>query len=127
MKLPRASTVVATVFGIGYYFETVADGQLQAFKADPHNKGRYLNTGVWTYTRHPNYFGNVTVWWGIYIVAVSGNPDYWWIIVGPIVNTILLTGIVGRAFQDKFMGGRPEYRDLMAKTNSFLPIPPRKK
>jgi steroid 5-alpha reductase family enzyme len=120
------SVIGILIFGIGFYFETVADGQLQAFKADPNNKGHYLNTGVWTYSRHPNYFGNVTVWWGIYLVAVAGNPDYWWVIVGPIVNTILLTSVVGRAFQDKFMGGRPEYKKLMARTNGFLPIPPRK-
>ena len=115
------------VFGIGYYFEVVADGQLQAFKADkPHNAGRYLQTGVWTYSRHPNYFGNTTVWWGIWIVAVSTNFSIWWTIAGPIMNTIMLTGILGRAFQDKFMGSRPEYQKLMARTSSFLPIPPKK-
>jgi len=111
------------VFGIGYYFETVADGQLQAFKADPNNKGRYLRTGVWTHSRHPNYFGNTTVWWGIYCVAVSGNPAIWWTIAGPIFNTIMLTGILGKAYQDKFMGSRPAYQKVIAETNGFLPIP----
>lgn len=113
------------VFGIGYYFETVADGQLQAFKADKFNKGRYLRTGVWTHTRHPNYFGNTVVWWGIWIVAVAGNPDIWWTVAGPAFNTIMLTGILGRAFQDKFMGVRPEYKKVMAETSGFLPIPPK--
>lgn len=111
------------VFGIGYYFETVADGQLQAFKADNSNKGRYLRTGVWTHTRHPNYFGNSIVWWGIWLVAVAGNPTIWWTVAGPAFNTLMLTSILGRAFQDKFMGVRPEYQKLMAETNSFLPIP----
>jgi steroid 5-alpha reductase family enzyme len=115
------------VFGIGYYFETVADGQLQAFKADANNKGRYLRTGVWTHTRHPNYFGNTTVWWGIWLVAFGGNHDIWWTIAGPIFNTIMLTGVLGRAFQDKFMGVRPEYQKVMEQTNSFLPIPVKKK
>ncbi|HKT72169.1 MAG TPA: DUF1295 domain-containing protein [Steroidobacteraceae bacterium] len=110
------------VFGVGYYFETVADGQLQAFKADPNNKGRYLRTGVWTHTRHPNYFGNTTVWWGIWLVAVAGNPDIWWTVAGPVFNTIMLTGILGRAFQDKLMGTRPEYRQVMQETSGFLPI-----
>lgn len=114
------------VFAIGYYFETVADGQLQAFKADAHNKGRYLRTGVWTHTRHPNYFGNTVVWWGIYFVAVAGNNDLWWTIVGPLVNTIMLTGVLGRAFQDKYMGVRPEYQKVIAETNGFLPIPKRR-
>jgi steroid 5-alpha reductase family enzyme len=111
------------VFGIGYYFETVADGQLQAFKADPNNKGRYLRTGVWTHTRHPNYFGNATVWWGIFFTTVAGNPALWWTIIGPVINTIMLTGILGRAFQDKFMGSRPAYQKVMAETNGFLPFP----
>ena len=114
------------VFGIGYYFETVADGQLQAFKADKNNKGRYLRTGVWTHTRHPNYFGNTTVWWGIWLVAVSGNHDIWWTVAGPIVNTIMLTNVLGRAFQDKFMGSRPEYQKVIHETSGFLPIPRRK-
>ena len=111
------------VFGIGCYFEVVADGQLQAFKADPNNKGRYLQTGVWTYTRHPNYFGNATVWWGIWLVAVAGNPAIWWTIVAPIMNTVMLTSLFGRALQDSLMGVRPEYQKLMRETNSFLPLP----
>lgn len=115
------------IFGIGYYFETVADGQLQAFKADSNNKGRYLRTGVWTNTRHPNYFGNTCVWWGIWIVAVAGNPDIWWTIAGPLFNSVMLTKVLGKSFQDKFMGVRPEYQKLMAETNGFLPWPPRKK
>ena len=114
------------VFGIGYYFETVADGQLQAFKADDNNKGRYLRTGVWTHTRHPNYFGNSVVWWGIWLVAVAGDPAIWWTIAGPAFNTIMLTGILGRAFQDKFMGSRPAYQKVISETSGFLPIPKRK-
>jgi steroid 5-alpha reductase family enzyme len=111
------------IFGIGYYFETVADGQLQAFKADAHNKGRYLRTGVWTHTRHPNYFGNTCVWWGVWLVAVAGNHTLWWTVAGPIWNTIMLTKVLGRAFQDRHMGVRPEYQKVIAETSSFLPIP----
>lgn len=112
------------VFSIGLYFETLADGQLQAFLADkPHNQGRYLNTGVWTHSRHPNYFGNTTVWWGIWIVAVAGAPSIWWTVVGPLINTIMLTSVLGSKFQDRHMGGRPEYQKLMARTRAFLPLP----
>ncbi|MDB5971495.1 MAG: hypothetical protein JWQ90_3945 [Hydrocarboniphaga sp.] len=125
-ELNWLSLVGMAVFGYGYYFETVADGQLQAFKADANNKGRYLRTGVWTYTRHPNYFGNTVVWWGIYIVAVSAHPEIWWTIAGPAFNTIMLTGILGKAFQDKFMGSRPAYQKVISETSSFLPIPKRK-
>lgn len=111
------------VFGLGYFFEVVADGQLSAFKADAINKGRYLRHGVWTYTRHPNYFGNTTAWWGIWTVAVAGNPDIWWTVFGPVLNTIMLTGILGKAFQDKYMGVRPEYQKVIAETRGFLPLP----
>ncbi|MET0545764.1 MAG: DUF1295 domain-containing protein [Caulobacterales bacterium] len=111
------------IFGLGYYFETVADGQLAAFKADKANKGRYLRTGVWTHTRHPNYFGNTCVWWGIWIVAVAGNQEIWWTIAGPIFNTIMLTGILGKAFQDKYLGSRPEYQKVIEQTRGFLPFP----
>lgn len=113
------------VFGVGFYFETVADAQLQAFKADPANKGRYLNAGVWTHSRHPNYFGTTTVWWGIYLVAIAGNPAVWWTIVGPIVNTCMLAGVTGSPMTDRIMGDRPEYRELMRRTRAFFPIPRR--
>lgn len=88
------------VFGIGSYYEWLADGQLQSFlanKAD--NKNRYVDTGVWTHSRHLNYFGNTCVWWGIWLVAVSGNVD------------------------DNRLGKRAEYQLLMARTRRFLPIP----
>ena len=110
------------VFGIGFYFESLADGQLQAFLAQE-QRPRYLSTGVWTYSRHPNYFGNVMVWWGIWLVAVSGNIDTWWTVVGPIINTIMLTSVLGSSFQDNFMGVRPEYQELMLRTRRFLPLP----
>jgi steroid 5-alpha reductase family enzyme len=122
-RLSVLSFLGIAIFGYGYYFETVADGQLQAFKADPNNKGRYLRAGVWTHTRHPNYFGNTVVWWGIWLVAVGGNPHIWWTAAGPVFNTIMLTKILGRAFQDKFMGSRPAYQQVISETNGFLPIP----
>src|SRR5690606_31391963 len=112
------------VFGIGYYFETVGDGQLQAFKADSNNKCRYLRTGVWTNTRQPPYFVNSMVWWGIWIVAVARNPDIWWTIAGPLFYSIILTTLLRKSFQDNFMGSRPDYQKVIAETNSILPRPP---
>jgi steroid 5-alpha reductase family enzyme len=110
------------VFAVGLYFESLADGQLQAFlELDP--RPRYLNTGVWKYTRHPNYFGTSTVWWGIWLVAVAGNSAVWWTVAGPLINTIMLTSVLGSKFQDNYMGGRPEYQALMARTRRFLPLP----
>jgi len=109
------------VFGIGTYYEWISDGQLQAFKQDPEHKGRYLEHGVWALTRHPNYFGNTTVWWGIWLVAVAGNPSTWWTVAGPLFNTIMLTRILGKAFQDNYMGSRPEYQALISRSSGFLP------
>ncbi|WP_155927662.1 DUF1295 domain-containing protein [Mycolicibacterium sp. CBMA 234] len=110
------------VFMIGLYFETVADAQLQSFLALK-QRPRYLNTGVWTHSRHPNYFGTTTVWWGMWLVAVAGNPECWWTVVGPVLNTIMLTSVLGSAFQDNYMGSRPEYQELMVRTRRFLPLP----
>jgi steroid 5-alpha reductase family enzyme len=110
------------VFMVGLYHETVADAQLQSFLALD-QRPRYLNTGVWKHSRHPNYFGTTTVWWGMWLVAVAGNPDCWWTVASPIINTIMLTSVLGSAFQDNYMGVRPEYQELMARTRRFLPLP----
>jgi steroid 5-alpha reductase family enzyme len=110
------------VFMVGLYFETTADAQLQSFLALD-QRPRYLNTGVWKHSRHPNYFGTTTVWWGMWLVAVAGNPACWWTVAGPILNTIMLTSVLGSAFQDNYMGVRPEYQELMARTRRFLPLP----
>ena len=117
------TTLGMLVYGIGLYFETVADAQLQAFKAHPENKGKYLRTGVWTHSRHPNYFGTTTVWWGMYLTAVAGNPAAWWTIIGPIINTIMLTRVTGTPMMDRIMKAKPEYQEVIAKTRGFFPIP----
>jgi steroid 5-alpha reductase family enzyme len=110
------------VFGVGLYFESLADGQLQAFLALD-KRPRYLNSGVWKHSRHPNYFGTTTVWWGMWLVAVSANSHIWWTVIGPAINTLMLTSVLGSKFQDDYMGSRPEYRTLMAHTRRFLPLP----
>ncbi len=123
-QLSLLAALGLVIFAIGLYHESIADGQLQSFLAlDKDKRPRYLNSGVWTYSRHPHYFGNTLVWWGIWLVAVSGNWDAWWTVCGPIVNTIMLTSVLGTKFQDDYMGDRPEYRKLMARTRGFLPLP----
>lgn len=112
------------VFMVGMWFETLGDGQLQSFLADkPHNEGRYIQTGVWKHTRHPNYFGTTTTWWGIWIVAMSADTAVWWTVAGPIMNTVMLSSVLGSKFQDDYMGRRPAYQDLMTRTRKFLPLP----
>lgn len=128
-QLGRLALVGLVVFGVGLYFESIADGQLQAFMEDkPHNQGpagrsRYLNTGVWRHSRHPNYFGTTTVWWGIWLVAMSADPGLWWTAVGPVINTLMLTVLTGSRMTDKIMGSRPEYQKIMRRTRFFFPIP----
>jgi len=112
----------AVVFGI--LFETIGDWQLTRFKANPANRDRVLDTGLWRYTRHPNYFGECCVWWGFYLIALSAGG--WWSIVGPLLMTLLLLKVSGVAMLERDIGERrPAYRDYIARTNAFLPGPPR--
>jgi len=108
----------------GMVFEAVGDFQLSRFRKDPGNRGKVLDTGLWRYTRHPNYFGNATLWWGFYLVALSAGG--WWTIVAPLLMTFLLLKVSGVALLEKDIGGRrPEYRQYIQRTNAFFPGLPR--
>jgi steroid 5-alpha reductase family enzyme len=120
---PLAGVGVA-VWAIGMFFEAVGDWQLARFKADPANRGRVLDTGLWRYTRHPNYFGNALIWWGFFLVALSAGG--WWTILSPLLMTLLLLKVSGVALLEQDIGERrPAYRDYIARTNAFIPGPPR--
>jgi steroid 5-alpha reductase family enzyme len=109
---------------IGIVFETTADLQLTRFKARPGNAGRVLDTGLWRYSRHPNYFGDFCVWWGFYLLAVSAGG--WWTIFAPMLMSVLLMKVSGVALLEKDIGERrPKYADYVARTNAFFPGPPR--
>ena len=113
------------LWATGMVFETVGDLQLSRFRKDPHNQDKVLDTGLWRYTRHPNYFGNATLWWGFYLVALSAGG--WWTIVSPLLMTFLLLKVSGVALLEKDIGGRrPEYRQYVRRTNAFFPGLPRK-
>lgn len=113
------------VFLGGLFFETVGDWQLTRFKADPANKGKLLTTGLWRYTRHPNYFGDALVWWGLTLFALA-TPGSAWVVVSPILMTFLLMRVSGVALLEKRMSeSKPEFRDYVQKTNAFLPWFPR--
>jgi steroid 5-alpha reductase family enzyme len=117
------------VTGIGLWiagltFETVGDFQLARFKADPANKDKVLDTGLWRYTRHPNYFGDFLVWWGLYLIALAGGG--WWTAIGPLVMTALLIRYSGAGLLEKTIGRRrPGYAEYVQRTNAFFPGPPR--
>jgi steroid 5-alpha reductase family enzyme len=113
------------VWGIGFFFEVVGDLQLARFKADPANKGKVMQSGVWRYTRHPNYFGDSAQWWGFYLFAVFAGG--WQTIFSPILMTLLLLRVSGVALLEKTMQQRPGYKEYIEKTSAFLPWFPRKK
>jgi steroid 5-alpha reductase family enzyme len=114
------------VWAVGLFFETVGDWQLARFKSDRANAGRVLDEGLWRYTRHPNYFGDFCVWWGLFLVAVgSGAPL--WTIVGPVVMSVLLMYVSGVTLLEKDLTSRkPAYADYIRRTNAFFPWFPRR-
>lgn len=109
----------------GIAFETIGDAQLKAFRADPAMKGKVLDTGLWRYTRHPNYFGDACAWWGIWLVAAESETGRW-AIIGPIGITWLLTRLSGvPMLEHRLKKSRPGYEAYVRRTSSFIPWPPR--
>jgi len=114
------------VWAVGLAFEAVGDWQLARFKANPANEGQILNTGLWAWTRHPNYFGDSMVWWGIGIVAASSALGAIGLI-GPVVMTYFLINVSGKSLLERRMKKkRPGYDHYVATTSGFFPRPPRK-
>jgi steroid 5-alpha reductase family enzyme len=110
------------LWALGLYFEAVGDWQLARFKGDPANAGRVMDRGLWRYTRHPNYFGDFCVWWGLYLIALSGGA--WWSIVGPLIMSFLLLRFSGVRLLERDIGERrPAYADYVRRTNAFFPGP----
>ena len=125
-KLGIVAIVGAIVWLIGLGFETIGDAQLARFKANPSSKGQVMDRGLWRYTRHPNYFGDFCVWWGIFIVAADSGSALLGI-VGPIVMSILLTRVSGKDLLERSIGKRrPGYAEYVERTNGFFPGPPAK-
>ena len=116
--------VAALLWLVGFVFEAGGDYQLSRFRANEENKGRVLDTGLWRYTRHPNYFGDFCIWWAFYLFAVSAGG--WWSIVSPILMSLLLLKVSGVAMLERTIGKRrPEYAEYIQRTNAFFPGPRR--
>jgi len=110
---------------VGFYFESVGDLQLRRFKADPSNEGKVLDTGLWRYTRHPNYFGDACVWWGIALVACSVSVGRWGLIGAAVMNLLLLK-VSGVALLERSLKRRkPDYQAYVERTSAFIPRPPK--
>lgn len=126
---PQAIGWVASIgvalWVIGFLFETIGDAQLARFKGDPAMRGRILDTGLWRYTRHPNYFGNACLWWGLWLIAC----DHWiglLTVFSPILMTHFLLNVTGKRLLEKRMSrARPGYAEYVARTSGFFPRPPR--
>ena len=111
---------------VGFFFEAVGDWQLTRFKADPTNKGKLLNNGVWRYTRHPNYFGDATQWWAYWLLAAAAGG--WWVIFSPILMSGLLLRVSGVSLLEKTLKEtKPGYAEYVETTSEFIPWFPKRK
>lgn len=108
------------LWGFGFFFEAVGDAQLTRFKSNPENKGKVLQSGVWRFTRHPNYFGDSAQWWGFYLIALAAGG--WWTIFSPILMTLLLVRVSGVALLEKSLKKKkPGYEAYAERTSAFIP------
>lgn len=114
------------VWLIGFYFESVGDRQLADFKKDPANKGHVIKSGLWRYTRHPNYFGEATMWWGIFLIALS-VPSGWTAVISPLTITLLLLYVSGVPLLERKYKDNKEFQEYARVTNKFFPWFPKKK
>lgn len=109
---------------VGVSFEAIGDAQLRKFKSDPANKGKIMDRGLWAWTRHPNYFGDSSVWWGLWLIAASAWPGVL-TILSPVAMTYFLVYATGARLLEKTMSRRPGYPEYQRRTSYFLPRPPR--
>ena len=126
---PDALTVVdalgCLVFAAGFAFEVVGDRQLRRFRADPSTRGQVLDRGLWRYTRHPNYFGDAMLWWGVYLIAAATSGG-WLTVLSPALMTFLLMRVSGvTLLEQSLKRTKPAYRDYIARTPAFFPWFPR--
>lgn len=109
-----------TMWATGYFFEVVGDNQLKKFLKEPNNKGKIIQTGLWKYTRHPNYFGESVMWWGIFVISLNSKLGIYGII-SPLVITILLLFVSGVPLLEKKYSNNKEYQEYAKKTSKFIP------
>jgi len=115
----------ALVWLAGFFFEAVGDYQLKKFKQKAENRARIMTTGLWKYTRHPNYFGEAAQWWGIFLIALS-VPGGWAALISPLTITMLLLRVSGVAMLERKYAGNEEFAEYARRTNAFFPWFPKK-
>lgn len=112
------------VWLFGFYFEVVGDGQLAHFIKNPANKGKLMQSGLWAYSRHPNYFGEVTLWWGIWLLSLA-VPNGWLTIIGPLTITLLILKVSGIPMLEKKMAENPQFAAYKRRVSVFIPLIPK--
>jgi len=115
----------AALWLVGFYFEAVGDWQLTRFKSNPANSDRVMDEGLWRYTRHPNYFGDFCVWWGVYLIAAAGGAQA--TIASPALMSLLLLRVSGvTLLENSITDRRPDYAEYQRRVNAFFPGAPRR-
>lgn len=109
----------------GFLIESIADEQLRRFKMKPENKGQLMQSGLWSWSRHPNYFGEVVQWWGIWIMVIE-IPGAWWTIISPLGVTYLILKVSGVSMLEDLFRTRPGYNEYVSRTSKFFLLPPKK-
>jgi steroid 5-alpha reductase family enzyme len=113
------------VWVLGFVFETAGDAQMERFRADPANKGRIITSGLWRFTRHPNYFGEAAMWWGIFLIGLA-VPRGWLGVASPLLITFLLVKVSGVPMLEKKYAGNPEFAAYARRTSVFIPWFPKR-
>jgi steroid 5-alpha reductase family enzyme len=109
----------------GMVFEVGGDSQLARFRADPRNRGKVMDRGLWRYTRHPNYFGDFCVWWGIFLIALAADGA-WWAVAGPLTMTLIFTKFFGVPLMERHLASaKPGYGEYARRTSAFFPCRPK--
>jgi len=121
--LPGLAVLGLAIWAVGFLFEAVGDWQLGRFISDPANAGRIMTRGLWRYTRHPNYFGEVTQWWGLYLVALAFGG--WWTVIGPLTISFLILKVSGIPMLERKYDANPEFQAYKKSTSAFFPLPPK--
>jgi steroid 5-alpha reductase family enzyme len=109
----------------GFAFEVVGDEQLRRFKLKPDSKGKLMTTGLWAWTRHPNYFGEALTWWGLFLISLTGDFGRFWLIFSPLLITFLLVYVSGVPMLEKKYEGRADWEAYKKRTAIFIPRPPK--
>ncbi|MFC5251515.1 DUF1295 domain-containing protein [Streptomyces nigrescens] len=127
VPLGAGAVAGALLWAAGFAFESIGDFQLARFKADPAHRGRVMDRGLWGWSRHPNYFGDFLVWWGLFLLACGTGQSAALAVVSPLVMSLLLTYGSGKRLLENQLADRPGYAAYRARTSGFVPLPPRRR